>query len=70
MRLLLDHGADFEATNIVGWTPLMFAAMYGQPESAALLLGASADAYRTSLDGRSALDFAREHDHHRQVRAL
>ena len=42
-RLLLGKGADVSTTNVVGWTPLLVAAMCGHEAVTRLLLDRGAD---------------------------
>jgi ankyrin repeat protein len=58
VKLLLDHYAyiDAESPNLT--TPLMMAAMYGNPATVSMLLDAGADPYLRNMRGLSALDFA------------
>ena len=70
VRLLLDRGAAVDAAtvthrtgraatrDIVGYTPLLFAARVGDAESLELLLSAGADPNAASSDGMSALILA------------
>lgn len=61
--LLIEHGADVNAVQSDGFTPLMGAAQNGQTEMIELLLahGARADVVR--VNGQTALDLAREGGH-------
>ncbi len=59
MRLLIAAGADVNAANAFGATPLMFAA--GQPEKAALLLSRGANVNARSKTGRTPLLLAAIH---------
>lgn len=54
IELLLSHGADVEAVNDAGETPLWCAVRRGHDEEAAVLLAAGADPWRPVLGGRSA----------------
>lgn len=41
--LLLEHGANANKTDVLGWTPVMMATMYGRVSCAALLLNHGAN---------------------------
>ena len=51
VRLLLEAGADKEAKNNGGWTPLIIAAMNGHEAIVRLLLEAGADKEAKNKDG-------------------
>jgi uncharacterized protein len=59
VSLLLERGAAIDAASPNRSTPLMMAARYGNPDSAALLLARGADARLLNERGLSAADFAR-----------
>jgi ankyrin repeat protein len=63
VALLLERGADANARQQVGYTPLMGAASGGRGDIADLLLRHGADPSLRSEDGKTAADIAREHDH-------
>jgi ankyrin repeat protein len=63
VALLLEHGADANARQQVGYTPLMGAAAAGREDLVDLLLGRGADPSLISEDGKTAADVAREHGH-------
>ena len=63
VRLLLDHGADPNARQQVGYTPLMGAAGSGRDDLVDLLLAHGADPALVAEDGKTALIAAREHGH-------
>jgi ankyrin repeat protein len=63
VRLLLDAGADPNARQQVGYTPLMGAASAGRGDLVDLLLRHGADVAAVSEDGKTASDVAREHEH-------
>jgi ankyrin repeat protein len=59
ITLLLARGADVNAQDDDGMTPLMAAARYGKaPEKIQILLSAGADRTAKSRDGKTALDLA------------
>jgi hypothetical protein len=62
VRLLLSAGADVNARNIVGETPLHDAAANGQSEVAALLIAGGADPVASDDDGWSPLMVAEYFD--------
>ncbi len=61
VEALLEHGADVNARQQVGYTPLMGAAAGGREDLADLLLKHGADPSLVSEDGKTAADVAREH---------
>lgn len=58
IRLLRIHGADFNAKNHRGFTPLIFAARQGRVEHAKNLVRFTANVNAQSLRGNTALHFA------------
>jgi ankyrin repeat protein len=58
-RALIDAGADVNAVQQAGFTPLHAAAMTGQVELARLLVDRGADPGAKADDGRTALEMAR-----------
>ena len=62
MRLLLDRGADPNARQQVGFTPLHSAANRGDIEMAKLLLQYRADPHARTDDGKDAIDIAQKQD--------
>jgi Ankyrin repeats (3 copies)/Lsr2 len=54
VKMLITHGADVEAVNGMGETPLWRAVRWGHREVAQALLAAGADPWRPVLGGRSA----------------
>ena len=67
---LLDRGADVNAVQGGGYTPLHEAVLKGNREVVALLLRRGADVRAATDDGRSALALAQEHGHDDVVRLL
>lgn len=63
VRVLIDAGADVNARNEEGITPLMNAAWFGCRDSVRELLRRGADASLRDSKGRSALDLAVERNH-------
>lgn len=59
LGILLEEGADPDGMDD-GLTPLMRAALRGDPQTAYMLMAFGADPGRVSADGRLAADFARE----------
>ena len=70
VRLLLDRGANPEATDSDGETALMLAARRGYDDILQLLLAYHADARRKDSLGRAALYFAYAFGHERAVDVL
>ncbi|MEC9476508.1 MAG: ankyrin repeat domain-containing protein [Planctomycetota bacterium] len=61
VSLLLEKGAEIEAKDNDGWTPLMSAAGFSKtPEIVTLLLDAGADALAKDKAGKKAIDHAKE----------
>ena len=58
MKLLIDHGADPDASNIPGRTALHTASKYGELEMAELLINSGAKANASDCTGRTALHTA------------
>lgn len=58
VRLLLEHHAFIDAQSPNGSTPLMMAALYGNPQVVRLLLEEGADTAMKNEQGLSAIDFA------------
>jgi ankyrin repeat protein len=63
-RLLLEHGADPNARQALGYTALMSAALQGNEDLVELLLSYGARPAAKSDDGRVAADYADEKGHH------
>jgi ankyrin repeat protein len=58
MQVLLDKGANVNAQNRSGGTPLMWSAVYGHDDAARLLLSRGADASLKDSDGITAAEWA------------
>ena len=71
VRQLIQDGADVNAKNEYGWTPLMLAA-YNNSNLATLtaLLDAGADAKAKNNEGKTALDCARKNEKLKDTPAL
>lgn len=67
---LIDHGADVNAVQQGGWTPLHQAAASGQVELVKMLFEKGADVHLLSNEGKSALDMARERNQQEVVSFL
>ncbi len=63
VRLLLAHGADANATQAGGFTPLFSAATANRRDLAEMLVESGARAHHRSDLGKTAADFARERGH-------
>lgn len=63
VQVLLDHGADANARQQVGYTPLMGAAGSGRDDIVDLLLDRGADPTVVAEDGKTAASVARDHGH-------
>jgi hypothetical protein len=57
VRELINHGADVNAADVHGRTPLMMAAMHGWPEALRALLEAHANIQARDRAGHTVLDF-------------
>jgi uncharacterized protein len=69
-RMLLDAGADVNATQQGGWTPLQQAAAHGNTELVRLLLERGADKSAAAENGKRAIDLARDGNHAQVVAML
>jgi len=63
LRWLLDRNVAVDSEDIIGMTPLMFAASRGQLEAAAALVAAGADVTRTSQIKFDAATYARKNEY-------
>ena len=59
MEILIKHGADVNKQDILGCTPLIYAALSNKPEITKLLLKYGADPSIKDKDGKTALDYAK-----------
>ncbi len=70
VAVLVEAGADVNARQTHGWTPLHGAAQNGSLASVERLLAAGADRAAMNDDGTTALDLARSGDHEAIVALL
>lgn len=63
IRALCDCGADLEARDASGWTPLMIAASAGRAEVVRQLIYAGADASAANPRGQTGLHYAASKGH-------
>ena len=70
VRQLIQDGADVNAKEENGWTPLMLAAIENTTEALTVLLDAGADAKAKNDKGRTALNYARKNKKLKGTRAL
>lgn len=68
--LLSNRGADVNATNERGSTPLLEAARYGHEDIARILIANGADVNAKDKDGKTALMLAVQSNHDEVVRVL
>jgi ankyrin repeat protein len=68
--LLSSPGADVNATNESGSTPLLEGARYGHEDVCRVLIAAGADLKAKNKDGKTALMLAVQGDHEEVVRVL
>lgn len=61
VELLIRRGADPDARDANGFTPLIGAAGSGRIENVRLLVAAGADVNGVDIDGKSVLEYARDH---------
>jgi ankyrin repeat protein len=61
LRILIAFGADVNATDEQGWTPLMWAARFDEGDAAQVLLDAGADLQMSDASGLTARAVALEH---------
>ena len=60
-RLLLEHGADVNASSINGWTAIMGAAFDGNIEIVRMLIAAGANVNARDDAGKTVLQYAQQH---------
>jgi len=70
LRKLIDAGADVNATNKFGWSPLMYAACEGSTLIIRALVATGADVNAVNKFGVSALAYAALEGHWRAVELL
>jgi ankyrin repeat protein len=70
MEMLLERGANINAIDDSGMTPLMFAALHNKPDCLALLISKGADANVKDYRGLTAAGYARKLGHSGIVDAL
>jgi uncharacterized protein len=70
VKLLLENSAYIDAESPNKTTPIMMAARAGHILTVKLLLDEGADATLKNMDGRTAIDFAKMHDHNDIVEGL
>lgn len=61
VEMLLAAGADINARDKYEMTPLILTASCGRPSRVATLLRAGADIHLRDVEGKTALDYARQH---------
>ena len=61
-KMLLEHGANVNARNNRGWTPLHSAALFGRVDAATLLLANGAELSAKTDVGETALEIAQEEE--------
>jgi ankyrin repeat protein len=70
VRALVDAGADVDAIDNLGWTPLLYAAQYGHAGAVRALLEGGADVHACSGNGETALALASAEGHAEVVAEL
>jgi ankyrin repeat protein len=70
IELLLAAGAEIDAVNNTGFSPLHHAAEAGSPDAARALIGRGADPGLTNLAGRAPIQTARANGHNELVEIL
>jgi ankyrin repeat protein len=70
VKLLLDRGADPNASDSIGVTPLHAAAANGHADVVKLLLEREADPSIRHKGGKTPLDLAVEYGHHETLQIL
>jgi ankyrin repeat protein len=70
VKLLISKGADVNAKNGDGWTPLQYAASRGHMEIVELLLAHDADVHISGEDNLTAAEYAMKNNHTEVVQLL
>ena len=70
IRLLVSNGADINAADIDGYTPLISAAVNDKTDLLQLLINLGADPRHKTKDGYTALDWAKELSHEESIKVL
>ncbi len=70
VKVLLEKGADINATDSLRWTPLMAAAFNGRIDTVKVLLSQGADVNLVSDEGTTALKLAKGRRHSKIVELL
>ena len=71
LKVLIEAGADVNAKDTDGLTPLMLAAQHNpNPKALTALLEAGADAKAKNNEGKTALDYARMNEKLKDTEAL
>lgn len=70
IRILAHLGADLEAVDSAGRTPLAIAAAHNQPRLIGVLIDLGADPQRVTADGKTPLDHARDANAEEAIQAL
>ncbi|TNK94291.1 hypothetical protein OUY_02205 [Wolbachia endosymbiont of Leptopilina clavipes] len=70
VKNLIERGADIEAKDEKGWTPLHYAARYNHLELCEFLLGQHANIEAKNKNNKTPLDLARERNHMEIVSSL
>ncbi len=69
-ELLINHGADLDATDSIGWTPLHVATYHGNTQVMELLIDKNCEINQQNLDGWTPLQLALSHGLYRQAKLL
>ena len=70
LRLLAEIGADINAADAAGFTPLLLAASCGRASRVAGLLALGADTSLHTADGKSAVELAEAHPREEQQKQI
>ncbi len=68
--MLLEHGADVDGVNELGWTSLHFAAYHDEVIVIETFVAYGADLHKPDNEGRTALDVARLRGNAASIQAL